>query len=393
MERGEINNSSEANRKHFLYFLAIVALHSFLMRMIGYFLPLYFEELGYSGVQFGFYLMFASFSMIILSLPMGISTDKKPIAYILMFSFLLGAISRVGFIISKSLIVFCAFAFVGSFGMRFVNVAKESIFFKISKKESPIEAGQYQLASSVFMGIGMIIGSFIIAGFSFWHVFVISAVGNLMLAFFSYFVPRTETMVIKLEDYKIALFTPKVFFLIFIFFLSSFHWGAEMVSYSKFLKHNLLLSTQGIGLYTGLGFFFVGLGAYLGVVLVQKKIIKDLQILLIIGFFMSGIFHILMCVNNVYLSFFFRIWHEIGDGLVFLAFYHGIPRIFHVRTIGGCAAFISLWMGIGSFSSAILFGYIGDKLGNQWPLIISGIILAIIPFLIYWRKKVVADII
>ncbi len=100
-----------------------------------------------------------------------------------------------------------------------------------------------------------------------------------------------------------------------------------------------------------------------------------------------------MCVNNVYLSFFFRICHEIGDGLVFLAFYYGIPKIFHVRTIGGCAAFIGLWMGIGSFSSAILFGYIGDLYGNQWPLIISGIILIIIPLLIHLRRKLASHII
>jgi hypothetical protein len=267
------------------------------------------------------------------------------------------------------------------------------MFFKISKKESPLHAGQYQLINFVFMGMGMIMGSFIIAKFSFMHVFVVGAIGFGILAFLSYFVPKTETMAIKLEDYKIALFTPKVIFLIFIFVLSSFHWGAETVCYPKFLRHNLHLSVQGIGLYTGIGFILVGLGAYLGVVLTQKKIIKDLQMLLIIGFLTAGVFHILMCVNNVRWSFFFRMIHEIGDGFVFLAFYYGIPKIFHVRTIGGCAAFISLCMGVGSFASAILFGYIGDVYGNQWPLMISGAILITIPFLMYLRKKMVGDII
>lgn len=381
------------SKDSFSYFLFIVAFQGLLGRIIGYFLPLYFEELGYSGAQFGLYFTFASLSTIILSLPMGISTDKKPIAYILMFSFLLSSLSRVGFIISKSFLVFSVFSFVGSFGTRFIMVAKESMFFKISEKTSPLHAGQYQLVNFVFMGIGMIMGSFIIAKFSFWHAFVVGAAGSLLLALFSYFVPRTETMAIKLEDYKIALFTPKVFFLIFIFVLSSLHWGAENVCFPKFLRHNLHLSVQGIGLYTGIGFIFVGLGAYLGVVLVQKKIIKDLQKLLIIGFFVAGLFHVLMCVKNVYWSFFFRLCHEIGDGFVFLAFYYGIPRIFHIKTIGGCAAFISVWMWTGAFLSAILFGYIGDTYGNQWPLIISGIILMTIPFLIYLRKKLASDII
>ena len=393
MGQAETKDNSIVNKNAFSYFLFIVALQGFLGRMMGYFLPLYFEELGYSGAQYGLYFTFASLSTIILSLPMGISTDKKPIAYILMFSFLLSSLSRIGFIISKSFLVFSIFSFIGSFGMRFVMVAKESMFFKISEKKSPIHAGQYQLVSFLFMGTGMIVGGVIIAKFSFWHAFVVGAAGSLMLAGISYFMPRTETMAIKLEDYKIALFTPKVFFLIFIFVLSSLHWGAENVCFPKFLKHNLALSIPEIGLYTGLGFIFVGLGAYLGVVLVQKKIIKDLQMLLIIGFFTAGLFHILMCVNNVYLSFFFRLCHEVGDGFVFLAFYYGIPKIFHIRTIGGCAAFISVWMWTGAFLSAILFGYVGDTYGNQWPLMISGLILMTIPFLMYWRKKTVADII
>jgi MFS family permease len=387
------NNNSIVYRNPFVYFLIIVALQGFFGRIIGYFMPIYFEELGYSGVQFGIYTMVASLSTLIFSLPMGVSTDKKPIANILMFSFTLSVISSMGFIFSKSLVIFCIFSFIGSFGGRFIGVAKESMFFKISKKDSPLHAGQYQLISFIFTGIAMIMGAYIIAGFSYRHVFVIGALGSLILAAFSYFIPKTETMVIKLEDYKIALFTPKVMFLVLVFFLASIHWGAETVSYSKFLKHNLHLSTQGIGLYTGLGFFFVGLGAYLGVILFQKKIIKDMQILLMIGLFLSGVFHILMTNNNVYLSFLFRAFHEVGDGFVFLVFYYGIGKIFHVKTVGGCAAFISLCMGIGTFLSTILFGYIGDKYGHQIPLILSGFVLIIIPFLIYWRRKVVADII
>jgi predicted MFS family arabinose efflux permease len=132
--------------------------------------------------------MFASLSTIILSLPMGISTDKKPIAYILMFSFLLASLSRIGFIISQSFLVFSVFSFLGSFGTRFIMVAKESMFFKISKKTSPLHAGQYQFVNFVFMGTGMIMGSFIIAKFSFRYAFIVGASGSLILAILSYFI-------------------------------------------------------------------------------------------------------------------------------------------------------------------------------------------------------------
>ena len=377
------------SKKAFYYFLFIAGIQGLLGRVIGYFLPIYFEQLGYSGVHTGIYFTFASLSTIIMSLPMGITTDKKPIAYIFMLSFFIIGLSYVGFIISNSFIIFCLFAFFRSFGMRFFNTAKQSMFFKISKNDTPVESGQYQFANFLFMGVGMLVGAFIISRFSFRHAFITVAISNFVLIIFSYFVPRTETVAIKIEEYKKAIFTPKILFLVVIFFLSSLHWGAENVSYSMFLKNSLGLDIQGTGIYTGLGFFFVGIGAYLGVILVQKKIIKNLETILIIGFFMGGLFHILMCVNNLYISFFFRVLHEIGDGLVFLAFFYGISKIFHVSTVGGCAAFITLWMGIGNFSGSILFGYIGDTWGNHWSLIVSGIILMFIPLLIYLRKKVV----
>lgn len=380
-------NGYAADHKAFFYFLLFTGLQGLMGRIINFFLPLYFEELGFSGVQTGIYFTFSSASLIVFSLPMGITTDKKSIAHIFMLSFLLAALSYLGFIFTRSFWVFCLFALVGSFGSQFFNTAKQSLFYKISNKESPLQAGQFQLVTLSFMGAGTILGGFLITGFSFRHAFIVAAVLNAVMIFLSRFVPKTATMAIKWSEYKLALFTPRVFFLILIFFLASLHWGAETVNLSRFLKHDLGLSITQSGLYSGTGLVFVGIGAFLGVIIVQKKIIRNLQNLLMLGYLLSGIFHVLMCVNNVYLSFAFRMVHEIGDGFAFLVLYYGIPRIFHIQTIGGCAAFISLWTSIGAITGSILFGYIGDTCGDRWPLIITGVILAFLPVLIQLRKR------
>ena len=161
-----------------------------------------------------------------------------------------------------------------------------------------------------------------------------------------------------------------------------------MISYGPFLKENLGLAPKQAGLYISLGYFFVGLGAYLGVILIRKKWVKNLQSLLSIGFFLSGIFHILMCVPNVYWSFSLRIFHEIGDGFIIFTFFSGISKVFNLDKIGGCAAFITLCMGLGTMGSSILYGVISDAYGHQWPLIISGIILAVIPLLMRIKKSI-----
>ena len=33
-------------------------------------------------------------------------------------------------------------------------------------------------------------------------------------------------------------------------------------------------------------------------------------------------------------------------------------------------------------ASAVLFGWVGDRWGHQWPLIISGIVMALLPALL-----------
>jgi MFS family permease len=313
---------------------------------------------------------------------MGISTDRLSIRHIMAVSFLLVALSRFGLIISTSFPVICGFAFFGSFGVRFYMTATNSLFFKVTGPDNLRKAGQFQALRMVAMGGGLIIGSLVIGFYSFRHAFIVTVAANLALAIMALLLPRTGQVSLKLEEYREAIFTPQVLFIALVFTLSSLHWGAEMVAYTPFLREVLQLSMTHTGLYTGIGFFFVGAGAYLGVILIEKKWVTSLQTVLVLGFLLSGIFHILMVIPNPWWSFAFRMLHEVGDGLVFVVFYHGIARIFKLDRIGGCAAFMSLCMGLGSVGSSVLFGHISDLYGYQWPLIISGVVMVLVPILL-----------
>ncbi len=365
----------QANKKGFYYFLFIVAMYGLIGRTVGYFMPIYFKELGLTGLQIGLYFSMGAIATILLALPLGISTDRKNIKSLFMISFFLLGLSYVGFLISRSFIVFCVFALVGSFGANFYSVAQGTLFFKMTGADNRDAAGIYQLLSFVATGLGLLLGGIVIADFSFRYVFILMVAGNGLLVLLSYFLPHSGSAVIKLEEYQRSVFTPQVLFLALIFFLNSLHWGAETVSYGPFLSQVLGLTAKQLGVYTGVGYVFVGLGAYGGTILLRKGwLIKDIRSLLVLGIFLSGLFHILMTVPNVYWSFSFRLMHEIGDGFTLLAFYHGIAKIFNLDRIGGCTAFISLGNSIAAFVSALAFGYVGDAFGPQWSLIISGVI-------------------
>jgi len=369
-------------KKDFTYFLTIIMLQGFANSLLGYALPVYFRQLGFSGIQIGIFFAIAMLAPLLFSMPMGVTTDRFSISVIFMASFFLMALSKVGFIISHSFWVFCLFAFFGNFGGRFFGVAKDALFFKLSGKENIREIGVFQLGAFVSMGFGMALGGILIADLSYFLVFVVMTLCNLGLMVLSYFLPSPGTMAIAMAEYQKAVFTPRVLLITFAFFLYGLHGGAEQVAYGPFLHQVLHLNTKQMGLYTAIGFMFVGFGAYGGGWILKRKWIVNLQYLLYLGFVLNGIFHILMCIPVWYLSFPFRLIHEIGDGFITLAYFHGIAQIFHLDKIGGCASFISLWSSIGIMTGAMLFGYVGEIWGPQWPLIISGIVMALTPLML-----------
>ncbi|MBD3346811.1 MAG: MFS transporter [Chitinivibrionales bacterium] len=366
---------------HFTYFLVLVSLQGFTSSMLGMFLPLYFKQIGMAGVQTGIYFAVSTLGPLLLTMPMGITTDRRSIAAILMISFALQALQPIGFILSTSFALFCITAFVSSFGKRFYSTAMNTMFFKLAGNKNPRYAGLFQLWRFSAMGMGMLVGGMLIEEFSFAMLFAVSLGINTLFILLSLFAPRTETTIVKIKEYKKSVLTPRVLFISFLFLLSCMHWGAEHVAYTPFLKEVLGLNFRQTGIYTALCFFFVGFGAYSAVILLEWNWIKDLRQLLVVGWLLSGVFHILMCIPNVYWSFSFRAIHEIGDGFVFLAFYHGVSKIFKHEQIGGCAAFISTLMMTGMIVGSILFGYVGDRFGYAVPLIASGGILILVPIL------------
>jgi len=391
LEAGADPDAAVSLRRPFYYFLVITAFHGILGRLVGYFLPVYFKELGFSGVQTGLYFSVSTMATLLLSLPMGVSTDRKSIAHIFMLSTFLAALSYLGLIFTRSFAVFCIFAFIGSVGGRFYGTASSSLFFKISSKRDGHDAGLFQLVSFATTGIGMLLGSMIIASLSFRHMFIAACLGNIVLVGLSWFLPRTETVAIKLSEYRREVFAPRILFITAVFTLSSLHWGAEMVSYGPFLTETLGLTVRQTGLYTATGFIMVGVGAYLGVLLLRWRILRNLQQVLMVGFLLAGVFHVLMCVRNPWLSYGLRLFHEIGDVLVFLAYYHGIAKAFHVDRVGGCSAFMSLCQGLGGMGSAVLFGYVGDHFGYHWPLISSGVVMALLPLMMLASRHRIED--
>jgi MFS family permease len=367
----------------FYYFVLFIMAHSCLANVLEQYLALYLHDLGFAGVQIGVYFAITVIAPLIFSLPMGITTDRIQISSICMISFVFMALHKVGFLLSHSFWLLCGFALFGSFGGRFFGVAKYAMFFKITDRENSRKVGVFQLGRTIAVGLGTLLGGVLIFNASYRFVFTMIIVCYLGFILLAYFLPRTETASITIKEYTRAVLTPRVLLISGVFFLSSLHWGAEAVAYSLFLRQHLGLHTGQIGLYTGVGYACVGIGAYLAMLLFEHQRVRHLQYLLYAGLLLAGIGHILMCIPSVPWSFAFRLVHEIGDGFITFAFFQGVSKIFHLDKIGGGSAFISVWMMLGTIVGSIIFGQVGASFGYHWPLILSGIILAAIPVLLH----------
>ena len=375
--------SSTANPKRgFSQFLTLVATNGLLTNAVALFLPVYFQQLGLSGLQTGVYFALSSAAAILLALPVGITSDRMSIAKILVVGLALTAVNRLGFLVTHRFLWFCIYALLGSFGSRFYGVATQALFFKLSGANNQSYTGWYMLSHFTSSGAGMVLGGWLIQRFDFNAAFVVGLLGNLVMIFLAARLPKNEPITLELSEYRNAIFRPRVLLLTAAFFFSSLHWGAEQTSYIPFLKNTLGMSLVGASLYAGVGLFCVGAGTVLGTVLLKRHVIRDLPTLLWLGFLTGGLFHILMCVPNVWASLLFRCVHELGDGFVFLVYYHGIAKVFKLDRIGGCAAFMSLWTTVGSMLGSLLFGWIGDEYGPRWPLMVSGAVLTLVPLLL-----------
>ncbi|MBI4976015.1 MAG: MFS transporter [Spirochaetes bacterium] len=373
--------------REFAFFTGVNAVHGFVTRMVGFLMPVYLMSLGLTGVQIGIYYAMAAVSTLIFALPMGITSDRIPVRRIIAASFIIIAAGYIGFFYARTFAVFCIFGLLSSFGGRFHGIASNAMYFKIHR-DAIRDAGSYNFVQLLAQGSGMIIGAAFISAVGYTALFGLNAVVFIVLAVLALLVlPRTETVSVSLAEYRDLVLSPAVIFVTVIFTLSSLHWGAEMTSYGLFLKTVLHLTPMQIGLYSGAGLVMVGIASYLGMLAYTRKLVKNMTTIMIIGFLMSGIFHILMCVPSLWLSFTFRMLHECGDGLISLSFLYGVAKLFRIERIGGISAFITLGMSAGSMASSILFGYLNDCFGPSIPLIVSGAVLIIIPLVLLEGRR------
>lgn len=345
---------------------------NFLINSIAFFLAIYLDSIGYSGLKIGLILSVFAVTSLFSSAIAGIISDRSQIKFVSIISFSSLMIYLFFLSTTKNFWIILFLFFLGGLGNNVSDIALKSYVMKIiPKKGSEKALGKFNSVITVASGSGALLGGIFLVNGSFENIFLLLAVLFFLLILITSFLPKIGTFKYSISYYKKDLFKKKILLFLILIFIFTIHWGAEGTSYALFLKNNLFLDQFSSAVYIGTMWILFGVMIYF--IGLRIRCDSSLKKLIYYGLIFSGVGHILFVFSGVYLSYIFRLFHELGDAMFQMFLVIGIFRHFPTERIGGTSGVVLTVTIAGKFLGSLLFGSIGDIFGYGWPFIISGV--------------------
>lgn len=374
-------------KKEWLVFL-FVFLFFLGSRISFFYIPIYLNELNFSGLEIGLLVGLSAVAAFIGFFPSGLINDRNSFKKPLIFGLILLAIFYFGITFFSGFEVFFILFLLGGLGLQFARNTLRNYFMKTSPlgKEGH-NMGLFTFISMTGIFFGVLIASFLVPMYSFQVFLKAISVLFILLIVFVFFLKPVKVTYTKLSGYKSDFLKKNVLFFALILFLFTLHWGAESTSYGLFLTDYFGLSIFHAGLFMAFPLILLGVSAFwFGKKVDEKKI--DFSLVFLIGMLLSGLTHILMVFPLIEFSFLMRLIHEFADGLAQIGLIFWIFKSFNFERLAGNASLIMTVTVLGEIIGAIIFSTLGGLMGYEYVFIGSGItsILAAILFFIYLKK-------
>jgi MFS family permease len=336
--------------------------------------PLHLLKIDLTGWQIGMVVSFYGLAPLMFSFPVGWINDRLSIRRIIQ-----GALSLLCLLflllafVTNFYLLCCVFLFLG-IANNALDVSINSLYYK-DDANLDLNKKYGTLAFWLALGTatGTISGGTLVHFANFRLLFFVYSAFLLLVLSFTREVGKEKFSVVSLKQYRLDLVNRKTILFSILIFILALHWGVEGTVYSPFLKSHFNLNDLQLSLYISVSLFFL---AFSGLAIAFLRFDARLnQQIFLFALFISGLGHILMVNPNVYVSLFFRIIHEIGDGLMGALIFLFISRLFQKESIGGSSGILLALMTLGHMLGAQLFAPIGYKLGLSYPFVISGFLL------------------
>ncbi len=345
------------------------SLSRFLAQTMLFFWGIYFTQVGFSGWEQG--ILFALYPLLnlLIIVPIGLLNDRIPSRTLIQLGFLMMAFQMWGVSFTSNFWLLIPIFILGDIGGISVYLSLDSLFYKSgdSKKNHQIGAfvGTYLLAA----GLGALVGGLILDQIAYEFWFRIIGTLSLLASVSAFILPKTETFYFKIIEYKKDLFQPHILLFMVVMFLWALHFGPEMTSYGLFLKENLHLNYQQMGVYIGTAIMSMYLWARLASTLLNRGV--PILRILYVGIFLTAIGAALSTVLHLETSFLGRVIHEAGDAFMMVFLYYGIRQLFAKERAGGVAGLMNFVQMAANMIAILALAPIGKLYGNEYPILIT----------------------
>lgn len=356
--------------------------YTYTLWIILAYIPLYLTDLDFSHLQISILISTFPLASLILMVPFGIFSDRLPPKKLVTAGFVLFAIFLTGLRYADEFLPLLLFFVIGGIGGSLFRISCRSLYYKVLGEDNTGKKLGFFLGVGLFgYGIGPLTGGFLLTKLGMDSLLWIAFLIFLPFLFLSLFLEDVKLAKFELGDYKRDITRKEVAVLVALTFMLSLHLGVEQTSFSLFLRENVDLSENSIGMM----FCFIGMTvATLSIIngLVSDKLKGrglGLGALFYLGLFLSGLFNI----NLIFVSTFgtvlvMRLLHVLGDSLFMVSRMVIISNLFLPGRIGGNMGIIETTVTMGTFVGAIISGAIP---GYLLPFVVVGslAILAIPP--------------
>ncbi len=341
---------------------------------VFFLVPLYFLKLGFPGWQIGLIMACYALAPFLFSFPVGWITDRYPISTVIRTALLLliTCFIIIGWTTSFPLM---ALLFLGlGLGNNALDVSTNSYFYKDKTLVNQNQKyGKLAFWLALGMALGTVLGGFLTHFADFRLLFQIYALILLGVFIISQGIHQESFSRATLKEYRLNLFNRKTLYFSVMIFILTLHWGVEGTVYSPFLKEHFALNNLQVSLYISTALFFLAIPALI-ITFIRFNADVNRRLFLIAMVF-SGTGQILMVNSHLYVSFFFRVVHEIGDGFMGALIALFISRLFSKHSVGGSSGILLVVMTSGHALGSLLFSTMGYRMGFEVPFIVSGAIL------------------
>jgi DHA1 family quinolone resistance protein-like MFS transporter len=359
------------NKIHFVNFSRKLTVTS-----VFFLVPLHFLSIGFNGWQIGIVMSLFAFAPLLISFPTGWTNDRFSIAGVVHAGLFAESLLFLLIAWAPSFFLMAALFFLLGIAHNALDISVNSMYYKDeTEMDQNKKFGTYTFWVGLGPAIGVFGGGFLNQFGNFRALLVVFSAFTLVVLLGVRHFDHERFCLVPFKEYRNNLFQKKTLLFVVFIFVLALHWGVEGTVYSPFLEKFFGLNKLQISFYISIPLAALALTAFsVGFLKYNPRLNRRL---LLLSMAFSGAGLILMVNRNVYVSFLFRILHEIGDGGLGVLIVLSISRLFERRNIGGSAGLLIAIQIMGQMVGALVYAPLGYRYGLQYPFFISGALLLV----------------